>query len=80
LTKQHLLQRARRVVSIVFLLSLAGCSSSTLLVLNTLVRFDDYSIIEDVAYGEQALNRLNIYLPARKQASRATVVFFYGGC
>jgi len=80
LTKQYLLQRASRIVSIVFLFALAGCTSSTLLVLNTLARFDDYSVIEDVAYGEHALNRLNIYLPAQKQTSRATVVFFYGGC
>jgi acetyl esterase/lipase len=80
LTKQNLFQRARCIFSIVFLLALAGCTPSTLFVLNGLARFDDYTVIEDIAYGEHALNRLNIYLPARKQASRATVVFFYGGC
>lgn len=80
LTKQSLFQRARCLFSIVFLFALAGCASSTLFMLNALARFDDYTVIEDVAYGNHALNRLNIYLPARKQASRATVVFFYGGC
>lgn len=64
----------------VLLFALAGCTSSTLLAVNTLARFDDYTVIEDVAYGVHDLNRLNIYLPAQKQASRATVIFFYGGC
>lgn len=80
MTKQSPFQRARYIFSIVLLVALAGCTSSTLFAINALASFDDYSVIEDVAYGEHALNRLNIYLPAQKQASRATVMFFYGGC
>lgn len=80
LTKQNLVKRAGCTVSIVVLFALAGCTHPTLLAINTLASFDDYTVIEDVAYGKHALNRLNIYLPARKQPGRATVVFFYGGC
>ncbi len=78
MTQQSLFQRY--IFSMVLLFALAGCTGSTLLAVNTLARFDDYTVIEDVAYGVHDLNRLNIYLPAPKQASRATVVFFYGGC
>jgi acetyl esterase/lipase len=80
LTKQGLLKKVGCIFGIVFLFVFAGCTRSTLLAVNTLARFDDYSVIEDVAYGEHALNCLDIYLPVTKQASRATVVFFYGGC
>ncbi len=80
MTNRYLFQRARCIVGIVFLFALVGCTRSTLLAINTLAYFDDYTVIEDVAYGEHPLNRLDIYLPARKQASRATVMFFYGGC
>jgi acetyl esterase/lipase len=81
LTKRYLFKRSGYIsVGIILLFALAGCARSTLLALNAMAYFDDYTVIEDVAYGEHALNRLNIYLPARKQASRATAVFFYGGC
>jgi acetyl esterase/lipase len=42
--------------------------------------FEDYTAIGDVAYGDHELNLLDIYLSAQKNTSRATVIFFYGGC
>ena len=80
LTSESLLQRTRCIFAIVVLAALAGCARSTLFAINVLASLDDFTVIEDIAYGKHALNRLDIYLPARKQVSRATVVFFYGGC
>lgn len=65
---------------IVFVLVLAGCSESQLLLINSLARFDDFSAVENIPYGDHELNHLNIYLPEPANQSHATVVFFYGGC
>jgi len=65
-----------------FLLSttlfLTACSSSALFVINTLSKFDNYSVSKDLAYGEDPLQRLDIYTPKGK--AKGTVIFFYGGC
>jgi len=63
------------------LLTGSGCTSTQLFVVNTLARFDDYTLHQDIHYGDTINQRLDIYLPSNIEKSNlATVVFFYGGC
>lgn len=57
---------------------LIACSSSALMVANTLARFDDYTLTGNQPYGTHTLNKLDIYQPRGKV--KGTVIFFYGGC
>jgi len=62
------------------LLGLCGCTQSQLFVINSLARFDNFTVVEDIPYSSHELNHLTIYLPENTASSHATVVFFYGGC
>ncbi len=57
---------------------LSACSNGALLVVNTLARFDNYSLTTDQRYGQHAANKLDVYQP--KEPAKGTIVFFYGGC
>jgi len=59
-------------------LFLTACSSTALMVANTLARFDDYTLTANQPYGPHTLNRLDIYQPGEQ--AKGTVIFFYGGC
>lgn len=64
-------------------LILVSCASASLFVVNTLARFDDYSVYQDIPYGDHALNQLDIYVPAKlsnNTIAHPVVIFFYGGC
>jgi acetyl esterase/lipase len=58
--------------------ALSACSGLGLFALNKVSTFQDYSRRTDIAFGPQAGNRLDVYLPAHGAPS-ALVVFFYGG-
>ena len=73
-------RQTKPMLVLVFLLLLSGCISSKLFVINTLANLQDFTRIDDIAYGEHDLNQLSLYLPTQKKAPIATVVFFYGGC
>jgi acetyl esterase/lipase len=79
-TKSRIWRNTQRVLGLFYLFALSACTESLLFAVNSLARTDNFTEIEDIAYGEHRLNRLDIYLPDRNQALRATVVFFYGGC
>ncbi len=78
-----LLYKRRFLLSFIFY-SLTACTSSSLLLVNTLAAFDDYQVYENLVYGKNELNRLDIYTPRDQAVDRATklpvVIFFYGGC
>lgn len=62
---------------------LFGCASPSLFLANTLARFDNYTVIEDLSYGKGKLNTLDIYIPDHSLTPNSTlpvVIFFYGGC
>lgn len=71
---------------LIIILSLLVCSCTTvsLVLVNSLARANDYQVYEDLSYGEDKLNSLDIYVPEEKlensQAAFPVVVFFYGGC
>ena len=57
--------------------ALAGCSAPDLV--NALTPRDGYAVRRDVAYGEDARRRLDVYVPNDAAADAPIVVFFYGG-
>ncbi|MBA3593397.1 MAG: alpha/beta hydrolase [Pseudomonadota bacterium] len=65
------------LLSVAGLATLSGCSASG--ALNALVPSDNYSLRADVAYGPQARQRLDVYLPLERRTPGPVVVFFYGG-
>jgi acetyl esterase/lipase len=56
---------------------LGGCSSADLV--NALAPRDDFRLVANVAYGEDARQKLDLYLPVGASRPRPVVVFFYGG-
>jgi acetyl esterase/lipase len=59
------------------LLALAGCAKVD--ILNALIPTGDVTIARDVAYGEGARRKLDIYVPKNVAANAPVIVFFYGG-
>lgn len=68
------------ILGLILLLTTAGCSNPGLFIANTLARFDNYTQIENIAYGQHNLNRLSVYTPRDQNKNRASIIFFYGGC
>ena len=56
---------------------LAACSGPALV--NALTPRDGYRIDRDIAYGDDARQRLDLYVPDGAAADAPLVVFFYGG-
>lgn len=73
-------------IPIVLLLALltTHCTDASLLFLNTIARFGNYTSYKNIAYGENSNQKLDIYIPQNistiESSNVATVVFFYGGC
>lgn len=57
--------------------ALAGCSASA--VVNVLTPARDYTRQNDLAYGSDPRQRLDVYVPDQRTAEPPVVVFFYGG-
>ena len=66
------------VLIIILFQSLAGCANPGLSLVNTFAWFDNYDLVSNLKYGDEESNLLDIYQPAG--LSKATVIFFYGGC
>lgn len=66
-------------------LMLGSCTNISLLIVNSLAKLDDYSVIRNIPYAHHDLTQLDIYIPEKKQELEGTikhpvVIFFYGGC
>ena len=62
-----------------------ACDSAGLSVVNLLASFDNYYVYENLSYGSEKQNVMDVYVPETKNMSNHTkrlpvVVFFYGGC
>lgn len=55
----------------------SGCAPLT--VLNSTVGTGDYRLIQDQAYGTNARQRLDVYVPRAVKTNADVVLFFYGG-
>jgi acetyl esterase/lipase len=75
-----------RSFGIIAVLSLlTGCSRPGLLAANLLAGFDDYHVYENVSYGPEKQNVMDVYVPesgkiSAQSAKLPVIVFFYGGC
>ena len=71
-----------KMAILLFTFAISACTSTDLFVVNSLARLEDYSVYENIAYGPDAFNQLNVYVPANHspKANLSTVIFFYGGC
>ena len=61
----------------VLLTTLAGCAPVDLL--NAVVPTRDITITRDIAYGDKAKQKLDIYVPKNAAPNAPIIVFFYGG-
>lgn len=67
----------KALVTSLIALMLVGCSKVNLL--NFLIPKSGYQTFTNIAYGSLPRQHLDIYVPANKVKSAATIVFFYGG-
>lgn len=72
---------ARRITQAMAVVGLAGLLSacSGHFWINTLVPRWGYDRHTDIAYGQQARQKLDVYTPSESAAGHPVVVFFYGG-
>jgi acetyl esterase/lipase len=68
----------RSLPLILFVLLLAGCSSTQFLVANAPTQFDRIDRHADLPYGQDPRQRLDVYSPRHAQ-DRPVVIFWYGG-
>jgi acetyl esterase/lipase len=70
--------RARAVAALLLVLTLSGCASLAP-VLNLLISHAGYSVKEDLAYGGNPRQRLDVYTPDHLTGKAPVILFFYGG-
>jgi acetyl esterase/lipase len=61
----------------VLLTTLAGCAPVD--ILNATIPTRDVTITRDIAYGDKAKQKLDIYVPKNAAPNAPVIVFFYGG-
>ena len=61
----------------VLLTTLAGCAPVD--ILNATIPTRDLTITRDIAYGDKAKQKLDIYVPKNAAPNAPVIVFFYGG-
>ncbi len=67
-------------ILIALCLLLAGCESASFALVNLPVHFGSNVIIEDIPYGAETHQKLNIHLPQESaKKPHDVIVFFYGG-
>src|SRR4051812_41642846 len=67
-----------RVLSLLStMLALTGCSSTD--ALDLFVPSTGYKVHKNIAYGDNAMQKLDIYEPENPDAAKTVIVFFYGG-
>src|ERR1700677_2187757 len=72
------MSRARTAVALLLVLILAGCASMAP-VLNLLISHAGYSVKEDLAYGRNPRQKLDVYTPDHLTGKAPVILFLYGG-
>jgi acetyl esterase/lipase len=70
--------RTRAAAAVLLVLSLTGCSSLAP-VLNLLISREGYSVKEDLSYGGNPRQKLDVYTPDHLAGKAPVILFFYGG-
>jgi len=68
----------RALAAIVLVLAFGGCSTMAP-VLNLLISRSGYHVAEDLAYGSDPRQKLDVYVPDHLTGNRPVILFFYGG-
>lgn len=63
--------------ALITMLGISSCKSVDLL--NLIIPRKGYSVFYNIAYGTNPRQNLDIYVPDKLDASKSTIVFFYGG-
>ena len=71
------MRRSRLAACLLSWVALTGCSGADFV--NVLAPRDGYAVERDLAYGEDARRRLDVYTPEGGAADAPIVIFFYGG-
>jgi acetyl esterase/lipase len=69
----------RTAISWLLATATAGCSRAAFLAVNFPAVFGAYTRHADLAYGDGAQHRLDVYVPHKPAAARPLVVFWHGG-
>jgi acetyl esterase/lipase len=77
-TPKTLLPRVAASICVALLSAIAGCSSFNFFIANAPVSFGAFRRMNDVAYGEDPRQRLDVFSP-KNADNLPIVVFFYGG-
>lgn len=74
-----MIKKLRNITALLFSsLLLAACSNLTALI-NLTVPTDGYSVTKDIAYGPDAGQKLDVYIPDQQDPHKSVLIFFYGG-
>lgn len=67
----------------VALVCLSGCTAAGIAVANLPAAFSKNNVVRDIAYGDEAMQKLDLYVPDRNLKTDAddfpVIIFFYGG-
>jgi acetyl esterase/lipase len=71
----------KHITAVLFSIFLAGCTEAGVFVANLPVGFDSVTRHADLSYGDDSLQKLDVYVPAQASKTQAlpVLVFFYGG-
>ena len=74
------MKKSAKILSAFTALIISGCTQVSLGVANLPAKFSDTEIKTDIAYGDEAWQKLDIYVPQNAKSKKLPVVtFFYGG-
>ncbi len=74
------MQRFFHLIPVLMLLVTSSCTQVAFTAVNLPSRFDDMVVVQDVAYGPEPLQKLDIYMPAgARDQPFDVIVFLYGG-
>jgi len=69
----------QRLILLILLTLLNGCSSLTFLAANTPAAFGKYSRLANQGYADQPRNKLDVYIPSAPHAKVPIIIFVHGG-
>lgn len=73
------MRRVATIISALGAIFLSGCSSASFMVANAPVAFSEIKQYNDIAYGSEKQQKLDIYTPVKIETDAPVLVFFYGG-
>ncbi len=73
------MKKMTRLFFVLWSLLLAACAQASLTAANLPTHFDHTDVKRDIAFGPDAWQKMDIYLPEDKRGKHDVIVFYYGG-